>query len=103
RGFSVVANEVGKLAEQSSQAAKEITESITNMERITTDATTEFESIHKKTSSTINHAEDSKQTFSLLMDGISEVTTYLTEMHELLGKLKEVLPEIDIASNEVAS
>lgn len=103
RGFSVVANEVGKLAEQSSQAAKEITESISNMERITTSATTEFESIHNKTSSTMDHAHESKQTFNSLMDGITEVSTYLTEMHDLLERLKEVLPVIDIASNEVAS
>ena len=60
--MAVVASEIGKLAESSSLAAKEITESIGNMDHITHQATREFEQMLMKTKGNLtiaHHANDS--------------------------------------------
>lgn len=103
KGFSVVANEVGKLAEQSSKAAKEITQSVAMMEQVTQNATTEFEMIHEKTASNISIATHSKQTFDDLMREISEVRNNLEGMQNLLNQVENILPDYEKAAEEIAS
>jgi methyl-accepting chemotaxis protein len=103
KGFSVVANEVGKLAEQSSSAANDITNSISNMEGITANATKEFEQMLKKTSTNISMANQSKESFDELMKEITEVTAKLEGMEGELHHFGELLPNLEVTAEEFAS
>ncbi|WP_067725288.1 methyl-accepting chemotaxis protein [Oceanobacillus damuensis] len=103
KGFSVVANEVGKLAEQSSTAAYEITSAITNMEEITQDATKEFKQMLKKTSTNLSIASDSKASFDKLMTKITETTSKLHHTQEELKELKKELPKLELSAEDFAS
>jgi len=103
KGFSVVANEVGKLAEQSSSAAKEITSSISNMEEITSNATKEFEDMLLKTSMNISMANSSKESFDELMKEISEVGVKLESIQWELQSVGEILPNLELTAEEFAS
>ncbi|WP_010651492.1 methyl-accepting chemotaxis protein [Oceanobacillus massiliensis] len=103
KGFSVVANEVGKLAEQSSAAADQITSSISNMEEITDHATTEFRQMLLKTSSNLEIANESKASFDHLMKEIAETTNNLKGTEKELRELKKELPKLELSAEDFAS
>lgn len=103
RGFSVVANEVGKLAEQSSSTAAKITQSISNMENITSNATDEFEQMLKKIGLNITAASDAKFSLDNLMKEIAEVGNKLQDMNAELKSLKNEIPALEYAADEFAS
>lgn len=103
KGFSVVANEVGKLAEQSSSTAAQITQSISNMESITSNATDEFEQMLKKIGTNITTASDAKLSLDNLMKEITEVGTKLQGMNLELKSLKNEIPALEYAADEFAS
>lgn len=103
KGFSVVADEVGKLAEQSSTATKEITDTIDNMQTITNEATDEFEVISNKLHSNIDVANDSKAAFDELMKEINEVGNYLHGIQDELISVENVIPELEASTANYAS
>ncbi|MUK88295.1 HAMP domain-containing protein [Ornithinibacillus sp. L9] len=94
-GFAVVANEVGKLAEQSSSAAVQITETIANMEDLTTSASDEFDKMLSKTKSTLDISDESKQSIDNLMVEIANVSSELQGMQGELKELEEILPGLE--------
>lgn len=94
-GFAVVANEVGKLAEQSSVAALQITESISNMQEITDSATSEFDQMLLKTHATLDTSNESKQSIDVLMAEINKVNTELHSIQDELKGLDEILPSLE--------
>lgn len=103
KGFSVVADEVGKLAEQSSIATKEITSKITNMQSITDNATQEFQGIAQKLHSNLDAASDSKISFDELMKEISEVNNNLHGIQDELVSVEQVIPKLEMSTENFAS
>ncbi|MBR3120513.1 methyl-accepting chemotaxis protein [Oceanobacillus profundus] len=103
KGFSVVANEVGKLAEQSSATAAKITQSISNMGNITSNATEEFEQMLNKIGLNITTANDAKLSLDNLMKEIAKVGTKLQDMNAELESLKNEIPALEYAADEFAS
>lgn len=103
KGFSIVANEVGNLAEQSSKATEEISKTISNMQTITTNATHEFKQILQKLNRNIRFANDSRISFDELMQEISEVNRKLLGMQDELEKVEESLPKLELSTEDVAS
>lgn len=103
KGFSVVADEVGKLAEQSSTATKEITDKIDNMQTITSEATEEFEVISNKLHSNIDVANDSKVAFDELMKEINDVGNYLHGIQDELVSVESVIPKLEASTANYAS
>jgi methyl-accepting chemotaxis protein len=95
KGFAVVANEVGKLAEQSSSAAVQITESISNMEKVTQTATDEFDQMLTKTKSTLAKSNEAKLSIDEMMQIIFEVSTELQGVQGELKELKYLLPPLE--------
>ncbi|WP_036688932.1 methyl-accepting chemotaxis protein [Paucisalibacillus globulus] len=95
KGFAVVANEVGMLAEQSSSAAEQITESISNMDKITNTATQEFEQMLTKTKTTLTKSNEAKITIDELMKEVFEVNTELQSVQGELKELEQLLPPLE--------
>jgi methyl-accepting chemotaxis protein len=94
KGFAVVANEVRNLAEQSANTTDEISQAISNMEKITAGATEEFELIHMKIKKNLTMASSARFSFDELMKEISDVSQKLHSMQDELENLGETLPQL---------
>lgn len=94
KGFAVVANEVRNLAEQSAQTTDEISQAITNMEKITAGATEEFDLMHTKIKKNLTMASSARHSFDELMKEISGVSQKLHSMQDELENLEETLPHL---------
>ncbi|NMH74438.1 methyl-accepting chemotaxis protein [Bacillus sp. RO2] len=103
KGFAVVANEVRNLAEQSTSAAEEITNSIGHMENVTAKAVNEFENMHVKIKDNLHMANLSKVTFDELMSEMEEVSENLTVINGDLKGWKEFLPNLEFAADSLLS
>lgn len=98
KGFSVVAQEVRKLAEQSTKVTEDITSAIGNMENITLGATKAFERMHSKVKSNLSMASEVKHSFDDLMGNIVEESRSLHRIQEELKGLVEILPKLEQAT-----
>lgn len=103
KGFSVVADEVGKLAEQSSAATKEIIDTIDKMQAITNHATEEFQGIAGKLHSNIAAANGSKSSFDELMNEITDVSNHLLGIKNELLSVEQVIPRLEESTENFAS
>lgn len=103
KGFAVVATEVRKLAEQSTKATEEITNSIVTMEGKTVEASKEFEQMLAKTKINLTMANHSKQSFDLLMQEITAVSHNLKEMQDELNQFNETIPTLEYTADCLSS
>lgn len=103
KGFSIVADEVGILAEQSSLATKEITDTIDNMLKVTSNAANEFQDIAKKLRSNLAAANHSKASFDELMEEIIDINEHLQGIRNELKSVDLVIPELEASTENVAS
>jgi len=94
KGFAVVANEVRNLAEQSAKTTDEISQAITNMEKITTGATEEFDLMHVKINKNLTMAGSARLSFDELMKEIADVSQKLHSMQGELETLEQTLPQL---------
>ncbi len=92
RGFAVVANEIGKLAEQSSEAANKITNSIAHMEELTTNASDECKQMLMNSKDNLNIATGSKNELNYLMSDITDTITTIVDIQRELHSLESYLP-----------
>jgi methyl-accepting chemotaxis protein len=103
KGFSVVANEVGKLAEQASNATEEIAATVSNMQGITASASNEFKQLLQKMNTNISIANDSKISFDDLMKKIAEVNNNLHGIQKELETVEQVLPKLEHSTEDFSS
>lgn len=94
RGFSVVANEIRKLAVQSQSATELITESIHQMGKVTLRATDTFDHMIAKLKDNVRTANESKVSLDQLMMDIGRVSERIKGVQGDLQALKAVLPEL---------
>lgn len=94
KGFAVVANEVRNLAEQSAKTTEEISQAITNMEKITIGATEEFDFMHSKIETNLSMASSARLSLDELMQEISDVSQKLHSMQGELENLEHTLPQL---------
>lgn len=103
KGFAVVANEVRKLADQSKQAAENITSSIGDLNGISHTASNEFVTMLVKTKETLNISNQSQESISELMEGISDMDENLINMETDFSDLQQILPELEQISLSFSS
>ncbi|MGM0853148.1 MAG: methyl-accepting chemotaxis protein [Bacillota bacterium] len=101
-GFAVVANEVKKLADQSSDATKNISETIHKMESISLNASRQFEQFFKEFHHFVSEATETRESFDLLKNEIDGVSRDLQNMKADLGYFEISLPKVE-ASTEAFS
>ncbi len=103
KGFAVVANEVRKLADQSKQAAENITSSIGDLNGISHTASNEFVTMLVKTKETLNISNQSQESISELMEGISDMDENLINMETDFSDLQQILPKLEQISLSFSS
>jgi methyl-accepting chemotaxis protein len=80
RGFAVVADEVRKLAEQSTESARQINELITTIQSDTINAVMSMEQGKQKVESGMCKAEEATRSFKIIEDAISTVRDKVQEV-----------------------
>lgn len=102
-GFAVVANEVRKLAEQSSHATEEIKRTIEDMELISLKASNEFSEMLVHFQSHLDTAANSRKAFDMLMLEITAVSEMIRRaQNELIG-LNDALPKMESTAENFVS
>lgn len=102
-GFAVVANEVRKLAEQSSNATEEIKHNIQEMELISLKASNEFEEMIVRFQTHLDTASASRKSFDELMAEIGSVSEMIHQAKGELVRLDEMLPKMESAAENFVS
>ncbi len=102
-GFAVVANEVRKLAEQSSEATEEIERTIEQMESISIKASNEFKEMFSLFQTHLKTASKSRESFDELMLEIEAVSYMMKKAEQELVLLNQTLPEMESVTENSAS
>ncbi len=97
-GFAVVANEVRKLAEQSSMATTEIKQTIEEMESVSLKASKEFNEMLMHFQTHLNPVSESRKSFEQLMAEIASVTNMIHHAEDGLIGLGHILPKMESAT-----
>ncbi|WP_456359661.1 methyl-accepting chemotaxis protein [Bacillus sp. Y1] len=105
KGFAVVADEVRKLAEQSSKASGDIKELIHEIQNEISTSVSVMKSSTESTQSGIHVVEQTGQSFNQIFDAIGNMTQHTEEVyHSIVHILKEVdqMKDVVDAVNELA-
>jgi methyl-accepting chemotaxis protein len=103
RGFSVVAAEVKKLAEQSADATGNISGTIHKMKDITEHAASRFTLFISEFNKQIHEAISTKESFDLVKKDIGEVTEVLDNIRNDLSYLQDSLPKVEYSTDAFSS
>lgn len=100
RGFSVVANEVGKLAVQTSHALEDISNSIHAMEVISDQAVNEFTTMIMSIQQHLTLADGTKDSFDDLKKAVECMNSQFKEIKNELKELEIIVPQVEVSSEE---
>lgn len=103
RGFSVVAEEVRKLAEESSKATKEIHSLIKDIQEKTNEAVLTSEKTGKQIVATVEHVQITKTKVSEIVDAIARVSASIQEMAATAQQQSALSEELTASLNEVVT
>lgn len=87
RGFSVIASEVRKLAEQSAQSAKKVTAAVAMIREETGQAVTSTEEVVEQVNTGLVSLSDAGSSFSLIKQSISEVAGQIQEVSSAVEEI----------------
>ena len=103
KGFSVVATEVRKLANQTSEAAKEIATNMNNMMNLTERTQLEFGNMNTHLNENVEAVTESKQSIDIWNVNVQQVQEKLQYIHEYVGHLQESLPQVEESTERYAA
>ncbi|WP_062108746.1 methyl-accepting chemotaxis protein [Bacillus niameyensis] len=103
RGFSIVANEVGELAEQTSIATKDIAQSIKDTIQISEEITKEFNQISEKVALHSTVAVTANNSFQYLLEKIDDTTGKLENIKLVLEDCQLTVPEMEHLAENLTS
>lgn len=103
KGFSVVATEVRKLADQTSAAAKEIETNMSNMMNLTERTQLEFGNMSTHLNENVEAVTESKQSIDIWNANVQQVKQKLTHIRQYAGHLQESLPKVEESTERYAA
>lgn len=103
KGFAIVAEEVRKLAEQSSKATEDIAQSVKMMDDISQSAYQQFKLILELVQNHLEVADKSRLSFDQLVDEIGKVNEILSETRHSLHTLDDWLPKMEQSAENFLS
>lgn len=103
KGFAIVANEVGVLAEKSSEAANQIKVTIEQMKSISLKASNEFEQMSKNFQEHLQTASESRNSIDVLMSEITAVGQMINQSQHELSGLSSILPLMEVNAENYVS
>lgn len=103
RGFAIVADEVGKLADQSSKAAADIIATVNQMNQTALLAIQESRLLGEANLSHVKKVKDTTGFIQYLMNSVLDNNERMGEMSVALQQLKVALPEIETAAIQFSS
>lgn len=102
RGFAVVAEEVRKLAENSAQAAQQIAQLITEIQRDTQDTVRRMEKTSAEVTEGVSQAQNVVQVLSNILGAIGKVRETISRIATSRNILEGTRKDMEGAQNEVA-
>lgn len=103
KGFAIVAEEVRKLAEQSSKATEDIAQSVKMMDDISQSAYQQFKLILELVQNHLEVAGKSRLSFDQLVDEIGKVNEILSETRHSLHTLDDWIPKMEQSAENFLS
>jgi methyl-accepting chemotaxis protein len=103
KGFAIVAEEVRKLAEQSSKATEDIAQSVKMMDDISQSAYQQFKVILELVQNHLEVAGKSRLSFDQLVNEIGKVNEILSETRHSLHTLDDWLPKMEQSAENFLS
>ena len=102
RGFSVVAEEVRKLAVQSSDSAKEIEKLVKEIVSEIETSQNMFKSVNEEVKNGLTITDQTKESFSQINEQTAEIAARMNEMNTTVRELSKGSEQISKAVNEIA-
>lgn len=102
RGFSVVAEEVRKLAVQSSDSAKEIEKLVNEIVSEIETSQNMFKAVNEEVKNGLTITDQTKESFSQINEQTAEIAARMNEMNTTVRELSKGSEQISKAVNEIA-
>ncbi|MEN7366183.1 methyl-accepting chemotaxis protein [Bacillus safensis] len=102
RGFSVVAEEVRKLAVQSSDSAKEIEKLVNEIVTEIKTSQNMFKAVNEEVKNGLTITDQTKESFSQINEQTAEIAARMNEMNTTVRELSKGSEQISKAVNEIA-
>ncbi|RFU61089.1 methyl-accepting chemotaxis protein [Bacillus sp. V59.32b] len=102
KGFAVVADEVRKLAEQSSKSANQITEIIVSIQKETEDTVDSIQNVKDNVSSGMAITTEAATQFNEILHSIEAVSSQIQEIAATAGQLNSGFELVTTSVNEIS-
>lgn len=103
KGFSVVATEVRKLANQTSEAAEDIAANMSNMMSLTEKTQHEFGNMNRHLDENVEAVIASKESIDVWNSNVQQVQEKLQSIHTYVGHLQASLPKVEESTERYAA
>ncbi|SFB38104.1 methyl-accepting chemotaxis protein [Acetitomaculum ruminis DSM 5522] len=103
KGFAVVANEIGKLAQTSTNSVQQITELVVGIDNLVKDAEKKAKESVKSIDESSGYINNAVETFSLIYQNIQQTNGLVADMIEKVGEVDEVATDVAAISEEQAA
>lgn len=103
KGFAVVANEIGKLAQTSTNSVQQITELVVGIDNLVKDAEKKAEESVSSIDESSGYIKNAVDTFTLIYENIQQTNEMVAQMIEKVGEVDAVATDVAAISEEQAA
>ena len=102
RGFSVVAEEVRKLAEQSQQSAKEIDGIVQRIQKETENAVQKMAEVNEDVNTGVQISNEAIENFQQILKGTTEIVPQMEEVSATTQQIASSIQELNSTTNDLS-